>query len=90
MKTSDDRWLTRLRALLGSMAFGWDVVAGGGRLWVIVASLWLLGGPIEQILYFLTSGRISFVIQQAPPEVTPAAPVLPPPDPTAPGPGGEP
>lgn len=89
MKTVDDRWLTRLRALLGSTAFMWDVVAGGGRLWVIVASLWLLGGPIEQILYFLTSGRISFVIQQ-PPAVEPPAVSLPPPGPTEPDPGGDP
>jgi hypothetical protein len=88
MKNADDRWLTRLRALLGSTAFMWDVIAGGGRLWVIVASLWLLGGPIEQILYFLTSGRIAISVQQPPDP--PAAALPPPPAPKTPDPGGTP
>lgn len=54
-----DPWLTRLRFALGSAAFAWEVaVDRHDRWWIIVVSLWLLGGPIEEIVRFLTAGRL--------------------------------
>ena len=60
-----DPWLTRLRFLLGSAAFAWEVAADHhDRWWIIVISLWLLGGPIEEIVRFLTAGRLQVSVKQ--------------------------
>ena len=60
-----DRWLSRLRFLLGSGAFVWEVVWDPhDRWWVIVISLWLLGGPIEELLSLITRGRLSVSISR--------------------------
>lgn len=54
-----DKWLTRLRFLVGTGAFAWEVVWDKHeRLWVIVMAIWLLGAPIEDLVRLLTSGRV--------------------------------
>lgn len=83
MKT-DERWLTRLRALLGSMALLWELIADHGHQWfVFVICLWLLGGPLEQLITFLTAGRLRIEIKRV--EVRDEDKPTDPPDP-----GGEP
>ena len=61
-----DTWLTRLRFLVGTGAFAWEVVWDKHeRLWVVVIAIWLLGAPIEDLIKLLTSGRIQIRIPRA-------------------------
>ena len=54
-----DIWLTRLRFLVGTGAFAWEVVWDKHeRLWVVVMAIWLLGAPIEDLIRLLTEGRV--------------------------------
>lgn len=60
-----DQWLTRLKALLGAGAFAWEVgVDQHDRWWIIVLSFWLLGGPIEELIRFLTAGRLAITVKR--------------------------
>jgi hypothetical protein len=62
----EDRWLKRLRFLLGSGVLGWELVADKLRHWppTFVLAVWLLGGPIEQLVQFFTAGRLQITMRQ--------------------------
>lgn len=63
----DDRWLTRLRFLLGSGVLAWELAADNLRHWppTFVLAVWLLGGPIEEIIRFLTAGRLQITMKSS-------------------------
>jgi hypothetical protein len=62
-----EQLLTILRAVLGGFAFVWEVaVDQHQRLWVIVASVWLLGGPLEKFLAFVSSGKLNISVSAKP------------------------
>lgn len=65
MRTPDDRWLTRLRALSGSGTLLWELIADHGHQWfVFIIAIWLLGGPLEQLITFLTAGRLNIEVRR--------------------------
>lgn len=59
-------WLTKLRATLGAGAFAWELGVDHMHHWpaVFVVCFWLLGGPVEQLIQFFTSGRIQINVRR--------------------------
>lgn len=54
-----DTWLTRLRALVGIGVLAWELTAEQGKQWwIFVLVVWLMGGPIEELIRLLTAGRL--------------------------------
>lgn len=63
---SNDRWVLRLRALLGSAVVGWELGADHLRHWppTLILAFWLLGGPLEEMIRFFTGGRLQINVHQ--------------------------
>jgi hypothetical protein len=63
----EDRWLTRLRFVLGSGVLVWELQVDRLHHWppTFVLAVWLLGGPVEQLVRFFTDGRIQIVQERA-------------------------
>ena len=54
-----DTWLLRLRFLVGTGVLTWELAFDHhDKLWAIVIAIWLLGAPIEELVAFLTHGKI--------------------------------
>lgn len=62
----NDEWRTRLRFLLGTGVLGWELGVDHLRHWppTFILAVWLLGGPVAQVITFLTSGRIQIVVRE--------------------------
>ena len=66
MSKGDDRWLTRLRALLGTGVLVWELGLDHLHHWpVFILIVWLLGGPVDKLVTLLTSGRFQLVIHDS-------------------------
>lgn len=61
-------WLTKLRALLGAGALSWEFGVDRLNHWpaVFVIVFWLLGGPVESLIKFLTAGRLEINVRKDP------------------------
>jgi|HubBroStandDraft_6_1064221.scaffolds.fasta_scaffold1394509_2 hypothetical protein len=60
-----DLWVTRLRALVGTGVLAWELGAEQGKQWwIFVLVVWLMGGPIEELIRFLTAGRLQIDIDR--------------------------
>lgn len=66
MKTSAV-WLTIWRSILGAGLLAWELGVDQLRHWppIFVFAFWLLGGPIEEIVRFVTSGRIQINVRDS-------------------------
>jgi hypothetical protein len=62
---SNDRWVLRLRALLGAAVVGWELAVDRLHHWppTLILAFWLLGGPIEELVRFFTGGRIQINVR---------------------------
>jgi hypothetical protein len=59
-----DVWLTRFRALLGAGILGWELpVEHAQQWWTLVLAAWLLGAPLEELIRFLTAGRLQINVK---------------------------
>lgn len=59
-----DQWLTRLRALVGTGVLAWELAAEQGtQWWIFVLVVWLMGGPIEELIRMFTAGRLQIQIR---------------------------
>jgi hypothetical protein len=68
MRTADP-WLTRLRALLGTAVLAWELAAEHGtQWWIFVLVVWLLGGPVEELIRLLTVGRLQIDVKRDEPD----------------------
>lgn len=66
-RQADPPWLTKLRALLGSGTLAWELAADHLHHWpLLVLVFWLLGGPVEVFVRFLTSGRLEINVKRDP------------------------
>lgn len=63
---SNDRWVLRLRALLGSAVVGWELGVDRLQHWppTLILAFWLLGGPIEEMIRFFTGGRLQINVHR--------------------------
>lgn len=61
-----DQWLVRLRALLGSAVVAWELGVDHLQHWppTLILAFWLLGGPVEELIRFLTAGRLQINVKQ--------------------------
>lgn len=62
---SNDRWVLRLRALLGSAVVGWELGVDRLQHWppTLILAFWLLGGPIEEMIRLFTAGRLQINVR---------------------------
>lgn len=63
---SNDRWVLRLRALLGSAVVGWELGVDHLQHWppTLIMAFWLMGGPIEEMIRFFTGGRLQINVHR--------------------------
>lgn len=82
-----DAWLVKLRAALGVAMIGWELGVNNLKTWppIFVLAVWLLGGPVEELIRFLTAGRLQINVKPSaenPPDLpTPPPTPTPPPSP---------
>lgn len=62
---SDERWLTRLRALAGVGILGWELpVDHVHHWWVLIIAVGLLTDSLTSAIALLTSGRLQIVVKR--------------------------